>query len=495
MKNLKFAMFIAAMCMVGGLAVAKDKSINYGPVDKPAAAGNYEGAAAAVLKAGNTKKSKLYPLDDKVNYFLDLGTLTHYSKKYDDSFTSLDEAEKAADEIKTLDSTKKDNSEKNVNPALKPYTGESFEILYSDLFNALNNYNRGGDDNIQNARIEATQAMIKFNTLQDLAAREAAQVEADAKNDKNLKDIEFPPVTSVKFNNSALVSYVALLLERDNNNGNQIPYLKGQIDKAFTDSKSVYYNPKPKSLDDELKVPAGKARINVLGFTGLSPIKVQEKEVKELKGMKFLTVLLAMLQTPQNVSDVITTFTATIPYPTIAATAELANGEKKDTKDLTKDDKVVKTIPTPRSAVITKVQAEVNGQVFELELLEDVGKVIYDSFAIKKDVLYRKAYARAMAKTISAITGFSTASIASPDMVMMLAGPVKKSLADGEKTDIRMARYMPNSAFVGGINVDPGTYDVKITYFDKDGKEVGSETRSIEAKTNKPNIIEAVNLK
>jgi hypothetical protein len=74
-----------------------------------------------------------------------------------------------------------------------------------------------------------------------------------------------------------------------------------QITTAYKNSPNVYGDASnlPAELQSgaaaELNVPAGKARLNVVAFTGLSPLKTEEKLAIPLTGLAFLSAYIGTI--------------------------------------------------------------------------------------------------------------------------------------------------------------------------------------------------------
>jgi hypothetical protein len=65
-----------------------------------------------------------------------------------------------------------------------------------------------------------------------------------------------------------------------------------------------------------------------------------------------------------------------------------------------------------------------------------------------------------------------------------------------EKADLRSARYFPGKAYIGGVNLGPGTYSFTVVYRAVNGEIVAERYfENIEVKANKLNLTEAVCLK
>jgi hypothetical protein len=58
-----------------------------------------------------------------------------------------------------------------------------------------------------------------------------------------------------------------------------------------------------------------------------------------------------------------------------------------------------------------------------------------------------------------------------------------------------MARYIPDKAYIGGINLDPGTYNITIHYYSGRHIVAKDEHRDVEVRANAANLIETISLK
>jgi hypothetical protein len=64
-----------------------------------------------------------------------------------------------------------------------------------------------------------------------------------------------------------------------------------------------------------------------------------------------------------------------------------------------------------------------------------------------------------------------------------------------EAADTRMSRYLPDKAYIGGINLDPGVYSVIINYYSGNDLITGVEYRDVTVSQNGLNLLESVNLR
>ncbi|MDR1389847.1 MAG: hypothetical protein LBJ31_07705 [Treponema sp.] len=487
----KFIVCITLLCITAGFLGAAEKvkktGLDYSAIDKLVDGGAYDKAIAAIEKDGkDPKKAKIYVKQNDVLYNLDKGLVAHYAGKYDVSFTNLEDAERLIAEYGA------DAASRASLDLAKAYEGEIYESIYDSVFNALNNYNKG---DIEGARVEARQINEKLTALLQVQRAELAQAQADA--EKQMQGIDKVPVRPVVFNSSALGSYLTMVLLRGYSD---VGPFAAQITNAYNVSKNVYNHPVPASIAAERSVPNGQARINIIGFTGLSPVKEDEKIEKELQGLTFLT---RALQTAAAASG---------------GAVDLAYvGQTFETKTLNYNVPSIKAnkgsdgtwTTVPRSSEIDRIEVKVGDQTITLELLEDMGRVAYETFETKRAAIQTRTYRGALAKTVTAGIAVGTARAvvmskagANPIQTKALEAAVNvaeksldTTLATPDVSDTRMVRYLPNKAYVGGVNVAPGAHEVTITYY-KGGTVIGKPVvTTIEAKANQPNIVEVINLK
>jgi hypothetical protein len=65
-----------------------------------------------------------------------------------------------------------------------------------------------------------------------------------------------------------------------------------------------------------------------------------------------------------------------------------------------------------------------------------------------------------------------------------------------EQADLRVARYFPGKAYVGGINLKPGTYSFSVNYYGEGRKMLASRRHeNMQIRVNALNLTEDVCLK
>jgi hypothetical protein len=218
----------------------------------------------------------------------------------------------------------------------------------------------------------------------------------------------------------------------------------------------------PKSIDGIQTVPEGKARLNIIGFAGLSPVK--EEKIFE-QSTPFLNNPLYSI--------------ARIKLPVL----------KK------------------RPSAINRIEVEVHGHGrFELELLEDMTAVIEETYNARFANMFFKTYIRTVLKNAAAVVAAATAGDQTGRAVANMAGNqvggiigslvgisaamAGTAVADAsESADIRMGRFFPGKAYVGAIDLEPGTYAITVNF----GNSV-KEFKDVNVRAGRINLIKAVSL-
>jgi hypothetical protein len=446
----------------------------YDEVDIFAQKTDFESALAAIelaqtIPAGKRKANDaIYSEKNQILYHLDKGILEHYAGKYNESVKDFEEAEWLIEAAYTKSITQEIGTYFG-NDNAQDYGGEDYEDIYTNVFNALNFYHQG---QIEAAGVEVRQISEKLALLGDkyipkkdsnirpelvaaFVADAAGLATAAAGLPGFLVDIPpailTPPPVGVLFTDTALARYLSAIFYRGDNRPDDARIDLDAI--AAIKGGSV-----PASIADEYEVPSGKGRLNIIGFTGLSPVKVEKIEDLDL----FFFPILSTLRPLDNKSMRLTV--GNLALPALA----------------------------PRPDTIQRVSVEVNGTTIQLELLEDMGDVMTQTFNVKYPAILTKTYIRAIIKYISVeVAAQVVYDRGMPSFAVLAAALGAKKVVDaGEKADIRAGRYFPAKAYVGGITLDPGTYNVTFNFNNGD-----SVTKKVTVEANRANIVEAINLK
>ncbi|MDR2659163.1 MAG: hypothetical protein LBC27_04150 [Spirochaetaceae bacterium] len=425
----------------------------YNEIDKAAQISDFEKGVTLIDDAQKSKRP-IYPPKNEVLLYLDRGLLTHYADMYQDSTKDLGNAERLIEDAQTK-SISEGAASYILNDNVKSYAGEDYENIYVNVFNALNYYHLGSTDD---ALVEVRKTNEKLRAL----SGEYDKINQEMKNKykDNLSGVKLPESKPVNFTNSALADYLGALFYRADGAYDDARINLLQLKTAFLTAPGVYYNPIPKALvlsgedggetAEELLLQRNQARVNIVCFTGLSPVKKEE----------------------------VTSFVMPFQYGLDMAHLRLP-------------------VLSPRSDVITSIRMTMDGgEIVNLELLEDIGKAVQETYKAKYNTVFLKTLIRTIVKYASVyVLAESAAQASGIESAGTLTAFVAKTTFDAtESADIRMERYLPAKAWIGALNLNPGEHTITIDYY-SGTKKIYSEDKKIEAAVERLNLVEGVCLK
>jgi hypothetical protein len=443
---------ILAILLLAPLAVScATKSTEYSEMDSAVDQTEFN-AAVDQLERGQRRKRPIYTEGNSISLFMDKGLLEHYAGNWQDSSDDLQNAERMIDEAYTKSITQGFFSY-IANDNTRDYPGEDFENIYINIFNSLNYYNRG---NMESALVEIRKLTTTSGKLDMLARRYEY---TDPESGKSLTDMvqnetgisQMPETRTTSFSNSALARYLSALFYQGSGNTDAARIEFDQVQRAFNTNDTIYKFPVPQAVQQARTVPQGKARLNIIGFAGLSPIKEESQ----------------------------TSFPLPFQHPILKnATFKLP-------------------VLVRRPSRITGIEAVVNGtEKFNLELIEDLGSVIEDTFNARYTSILIKTYIRTIIKYVVADVAALEATKQKGEFAgLLVAAAARTAVNASEGADIRMTRYLPEKAYVGGINLDPGTYSVTINYYNGDTIVNSRQFDNVSVNLNGLNLLESVNLR
>jgi hypothetical protein len=423
----------------------------YKEVDRSVDQSHYTGAVDTIKKRQDSKKV-IYPRKNAIMLFLDKGLLEHYAGNYSASSTDLQNAERLIEEAYTK-SISEGFFSYILNDNTKEYPGEDFENIYLNVFNALNYYNR---NDIEGALVEIRK-LSNTNGKLDMLSRKYEYT--DPKTGATLKDSvnkqtgvsQLPDTKSVSFSNSALARFLGALFYQAEGNEDSARIEFNQVYGAYSTNKNIYSGQVPKAVENAQNVPGGMSRLNIISFTGLSPVK-EEKHIIHYLPFRHPVLQVAAFKLPVLVK---------------------------------------------RPSVINRIEVEVDGaKKFDLELLEDMGAVIEDTFNAHYSNIVLKTYIRTIIKYVVAdVASMETGRQRNALVGLIMAVAARMAMDISERADIRMSRYLPDKAYIGGINLDSGTYSVIIKYCD--GNQVIHQEKftDVTVKSDGLNLLQSVKLK
>ena len=422
----------------------------YIKIDQAVTIADYNAAVEAVIR-GQEGRNAVYSEKNAILLFLDKGLLEHYAGNYADSSNDLQNAERLIEEAYTK-SISENFFSYIVNDNIKEYPGEDFEDIYINVFNALNYYNRG---NTEGALVEIRKLSMSSGKL-DMLSRKYEYT--DPNTGASLSDMvkretgvsELPQKSQVNFSNSALARFLGALFYLGEGNTDAARIEFDQLDAALS-NRNIYRTAIPQAVEQARSVPDGSARLNIISFTGLSPIKQEEQIAHYLPFFRHPVLQFAVFKLP-----------------------------------------AIKRRPS----AINRIEAVISGCSFDLELLEDIGTVIEETFAARYSNILTKTYIRTLLKYAAADIAAMEALRRQGELAGFMTALTARTAMDlSERADTRMSRYLPDKAYIGGINLDPGVYSLIINYYSGNSIIASAEYRDVTVNQNGLNLLESVNLR
>jgi hypothetical protein len=436
--NLKSGILLMAWAFLIFISCAS-KPDSHAHID----AGVQDGSFEEILGLMDNERTRparetIYNPRNDILFYLDRGMIAHYAGLYQESFENLERAEQLIEEAFTRSLTQ-DIASLVMNDNLRDYSGQDYEDLYVNIFNALNRYHLG---DLEGAMVEIRRLNEKLVILADRYER-AVETLKSAHENLNAADLE-----ASQFSNSALARYMGILFHRAIGNQDGVRIEHEELVRAFSLAPGVYANPIPSSVIEELSVPAGMARLNIIAFTGLSPTKEEHNRMIPLP-----------LPPPNNVTRV--------ALPRMVS----------------------------RPQVISRVEVVLDsGEQFYLELLEDMGAVAMETFRSTYALTVLRSTARAIARTTAAAVGTQVAERRGGALAGMAVGIATRLASEAvEQADIRLSRYFPNHALVGGINLEPGTHIITVNFYGAGGL-IESQRREVSVERSALNLNQFVHI-
>jgi len=415
----------------------------YAKIDAGVQSGSYENALASLQDEEGPARKTVYTAKNQILFYLDRGMISHYAELYDDSSQDLQTAEQLMEDAFTKSISQAIGSYL-VNDNVKDYSGEDYEDLYINVFNSLNYYHRG---DLEGSLVEIRRLNEKLNYFADKYEKAKSKV---LETNQQIDPAQLPMEAS-SFSNSALARYLGVLFYRGTGRPDSARVDYEELGRAYSLAPAVYANTVPSSVQDELSVPDGMGRLNVIAFTGLSPIKVPE------------------------------TIYIPLPFPPPNNAARIS---------------LPKMITRPQT--IQRVEAVLDtGERFNLELIEDMGAVARETFKSSYGLTVLKTVARTITKTATsaALSVVASDNKKGTDGLGSLIGFLGRVYTEvSEQADTRLSRYFPSNALVGGINVAPGEYNVTVNFYGNGGL-VFSEQKEMTVRENTLNLEEFVCLR
>lgn len=441
MKGTRVLALVAGSVILSSCMTTRNS--RFVEADAAARAGDFATAATEVEE----NRDSLYSDRDQVLYYLDSGMLNFYDREYETSISRFQEAERLIEEYFTRSVTQV-AATFLLNDNAQNYSGEDFEDIYLNVFNAVSFLERG---NPEGAFVEVRRINNKLNLLEDKYQGLAAQY-----NQTEDAAVAFEPGES-RFYNSALARYLSLVMYRADGDYDGARIDWQEMQEAFARQTNLYGFPIP--LDETVIEPVDGARLSVLAFTGEAPIKRAET----LYVVTFNDRVDIIYANEDEQGGLIPEGYAAFYYPGV-------EGGYRFKFQLPR--------MITRGSDVQRIRVVVDGRpIGELGMLESIEQVALDTFQVREPIIFLKTVTRTIIKGIAGERGkegLQEAALNSGSTLGLVAGLIGSVATDvavdaSEQADLRVSRYFPAYAHVGEWVVEPGTRDIAIEYYGSGG--------------------------
>jgi len=399
LTTVAFVCLFLVQCTAYRLANVQDK------VDKSFEANNYERAEKLLTK---NWENNTYQRKDRVLYYLELGTVKHFSGEYQESFEAFNKAEESIDELFTK-SISRGIKSFAINDNALAYDGEDYEDIYLNVFNSLNFIQM---NDLESALVEARRIAFKLDKLN---IKYKGLVGALAKEDTTGIDEWEQGKSNIQ--NSALGHFLSGVLYNKAGDLDDARIQMKRTKQALKEQENYYdYKLKmPDSLINSIGEP-NSFNVMIVAFGGQAPIKRQyDTRVYIQEHDFYLKFSLPKLQ--------------------------------------------------QRPSEVRSVRAVINeNEATPVYKIEEMDKVASEIYKVKMPIIYARTMVRALTKALSTKALSKKAeeeSKALGELVSILGGIGQEA---SEKADLRGWQTMPGDAYVTLLNIPEGSHDISLEY-------------------------------
>ncbi len=409
------ARLIFRAALVGIVFNAASGCANYAykfqPIERALAA-HQPDAALKALDSAYTPSGADAPL-----YFLNQGMLLRLNKRYAESNTAFESAQRFIDKVEAVSVTEQTSSF-IVNDTVHSYEGEDFEKVLLHIYKALNYLDL---QQPYEARVEALQVDVKIRELNSSTTGAALTEEAFARY-----------LSGIIFEN--LGEWSDAMIE----------YRKAY--EAFKIYKNKYNVALPESLKYALLRLAERQGLN-------DDLKAYREEfgIKDWPSVASRT---------GNGELVLTLHSGLAALKSEVASQALDPGSGRFIR-------IALPVYRPRAVQVTQARLRVGDQTVRLDLVEDVNALALKSLESHMAAITARAVARAAVKY--RMTKETEKRDAGVGLLMNLAGVVS------EQADTRSWSSLPAQIQLGRMSLPPGIYKAQLELLDSSGKLVHSE--------------------
>ncbi|MCF0237288.1 MAG: hypothetical protein HUK24_01705 [Sphaerochaetaceae bacterium] len=396
---------------------------------------------------------------------LDMAWAKFYEGDYETAISLFTEAERIQDE-RIATSISSEIGTLLLNENSQDYTADSFEQVYINIGMALSYCQLGLTED---ALVEAKKANTKLQDFNLNQKEQASKIEKfilkitanpfswtdDA---GNAGAFEIPIVDD--FNNSTLANYLSMLLYRAEGDSSNAEVDQRLLASSLGEGSSLISS-------DDIIVPEGLARVNIIGLEGLIPVKEEA---------------------------------AVAVYSKIEPTAEYPGGWFYH--------KVAYPVIIGESTKVVSATVECsNGSTYNLLPLENIGDLAKQALAMNTVSNYLRSYYRGymkvmptfLAADIVRLKAIEEAQKASNGNALLVSAATKAALIARDKTvdavnsteaaNLNMGSLLPGNIVATGITIEPGVYDFTVKYKLNNGAIITDLISNYEVKSDALNLV------
>lgn len=412
LEGICFFLAVLSLCSCATMADYDFSSIN-----SSVARNDFEAVHAELEK----NDSGLYTKHDIVLQSIDAGLVSHYAGTFEQSNKELTLAEQKIDEYYAT-SISQSISSFLINDTLKDYSGETYENIYTNIFMALNylQMNKFDDAFVEIRRFD--------NKLKEITSQSQLLIENTKREMEEGSDQV--PAVNLKFHNSAFARYLSMLMYRSDGDSDNAAVDYKMIKDAFALQPEIYPFAIPQTVSDDVNIPSGMARLNIVSFEGRSPVKVEDVLRVPIANTYYKLALPEMKKTPSKIAG---------------------------------------------AKVLITSKADGSEQTISLEKIESIENIALDTYQQQYAMIFAKSLARSVAKaaTTSVLDNQSQKQDGYAGLALSLLSLASAVTTEAtERADVRTSRFFPATVSVTGVTLSPGLYDIRIVYYNAHGTPV-----------------------
>jgi len=405
------------------------------------------------------------PKKDRLLHLLDLGMLQHWSAQYNQSNQTLEQARILLEKQRTQSITSIPRR-LLINDNATDYTSQDSEEIYLHIFKALNYIALNQPDSAHVEIRQLDQKLLQLQTDYQAAYQNLQHTPTNA------------PTACHPLHESALARWLGMLLYRLDGHSDDLRIDQNRLLTAFQQQQQLYPFPPPDLHTFTQPTQPHQARLTLLAFHGLTPLK--EAQTLTLHTEQDL-ILLAHAHTDDLGRSGLTGWNI-LPWSGINPGLHL----KIQLPQLRK-----------RPSQIDTINVLINNQhTHTLQPLESLQTITQQTFNHQRPLLYLRTLTRAISK---ALTLQHTTEPLTDQMNQGWAALTRLSLGllidQTENADLRTARFFPAHASIAEIILPAGNHTLQLQYLAPDGRIIHTDPpRTINLKPHQLNLHQAAYL-